>query len=272
MKKILALALLAVLLLSACQGGEISVNKGTEDEPILVGVVGSQNEVWEDIIERLKNDGIYVDLVVFTDYNTPNDSLNSGDIDINAFQHKAFLENYNKANNTNLVSIGDTILAPLGVYSKVIKSLDEFPEGGTIAIPNDETNNARSLRLLEGAGLITFPEDLESNATLQDIVDNPKNITIEELDASQTPRALDDAEAAIINDDMSIDAGLQASRDAIYIEPMSEASAPYVNIICAKEENKDNETLKKIVAAYQSEETAKVIEDFYKGSRIPAWK
>lgn len=273
MKKILALALAVIFLLSACQGGVETkgVRKGTKDDPILVGVVGSQNEVWEDIIARLENEGVFVELVVFTDYNTPNDSLNSGDIDLNAFQHKAFLKSYNDANNTNLISIGDTILAPLGVYSKKITDINDFPEGGTIAIPNDETNNARSLRLLEGAGLITFPADLEGNPTLQDILDNPKNITIEELDASQTPRALDDADAAIINDDMSVDAGLQASKDAIYIEPMSEASAPYVNILCAKEENKDNETLKKIVQAYQSDETAKVIDEFYKGSRIPAW-
>lgn len=214
---------------------------------------------------------MYVKLVVFTDYNTPNDALNAGDIDINAFQHKAFLEQYNTSKNTKLVSIGDTIVAPLGVYSKKIKSLDDLPEGGTIAIPNDETNNLRSLRLLEKAGVFKLDDNVEK-PTVNDIVENPKNITIEELDASQTPRALDDADCAIINDDISIDAGLQASKDAIFIEPMSEELAPYVNIICAKEENKDNEKLKKIVEVYQTEETAKVIDEFYKGSRIPAWK
>lgn len=272
MKKLGVLLLAAAILFSFAGCGEKKTEKGTAENPVLVGVVGSKNEVWDNIISRLEEQGIYAQLVVFTDYNTPNDALNAGDIDINAFQHKAFLKKYNDAKGANLISIGDTILAPLGVYSKKIKNLADFPEGGTIAIPNDETNNARSLALLESAGLITLKKDLKGSPTLQDVESNPKNIVIEELDAAQTPRALDDAVAAIINDDMAVDAGLFLSKDAIFIETMTEASAPYVNIICAKSENKDNELLKKIVEVYQTDETAEIIEKIYMGARIPVWK
>ena len=268
--------LLAVILLAlsftACGKTESTLRAGTAEDPILCGVVGSQNEVWDFIIEKLKKEDIHVKLVVFTDYNTPNDALQNRDIDINAFQHKIFLKGYNDANNTDIVSIGDTIVAPLGVYSKKIKSLDEFPEGGTIAIPNDPTNNGRSLILLETAGLIKLKEDAPEIPTQADIAENIKNIVIEELDASQTPRALDDVDAAIINDDMAIDAGLLSTRDAIYIEEITDKSGPYLNIIAAKEENKDSEILKKIVAAYQSDDTEAKINEIYKGSRVPAWK
>lgn len=210
--------------------------------------------------------------MTFTDYNQPNEALLSGDLQLNSFQHQRFLDNFNKEKGSNIVSIGDTVLAPLGLYSSKIKDVSEIKNGDRIAIPDDVSNGSRALILLQTAGLIKVNGQAGDDLTKDDITENPLNLEIIALDASQTARSLDDVTAAAINNGMAIDAGYIPTKDAFFLEPVDDNSKPYINIIATKEENKDNEVLKKIVQAYQTDETAKAIDETTKGSSISAWK
>lgn len=290
MKKLgkIALGLGLILALASCSNNESknvesndSSNKSqTEDrfadkDTIKLGVVGEKNEVWEDIAKRYEKDtGKKIEIVSFSDYNQPNEALNSGDIDINAFQHKKFLEDYNESHNTNIVSIGDTLLAPMGIYSDKIKDVKEIEDGDKIAIPNDPTNGARALFLLQSAGLIELNGKEGDAITVADIKENPKNLEIIELDASQTARNLTEVKASVINSGMAVDAGFVPTEDAIYLEDKDDpAKAIYVNIVAAKKEDENSKTLKDLVKNYyQTEETAKIVEKESKGSEIPAWE
>ncbi len=271
-KTILALSLASVLVLTGC-GAKQSASESTETAPqvVKVGVVGENNEVWEHVKKKLVSENIDIQIISFTDYNQPNDALVNGDIDLNSFQHKIFLDSYNADKGSDLTPIADTIIAPLGIYSQKIKSVDEIVDGDSIAIPNDPTNGGRALLLLQTAGLITVDPSKGQRPTVNDITDNPLNLKIVELDASQTARSLPDVAASLINAGVAVDAGFIPSNDAIFLEPITESSQPYVNIIVARAEDKDNELYKKIVAAYQSDDTKQVVEETYKGSYIPVW-
>lgn len=272
----LATAGLAVLAFAAgCgNGGTSTSGSGSSEEEVTVklGVIGADTDVWDSVQERLKDEGINLEYVKFTEYSQPNTALASGDIDINSFQHQYFLDNFNAEHDTDLVSIGNTVNAPLGIYSDKLTSVDELEDGGIVAIPNDVTNGGRALLLLQTAGLITVDEAKSQAPTVSDITSNPKNLVIEELEASQTARALQDVDISVINSGMAVDAGFIPTEDAIYLEPVDDTSRPYVNIIAARSEDAENEVYKKIVAAYQTDETAKVIEETSKGSSIPAWE
>lgn len=255
----------SVLLLSACGAAE-----GTES--VSIGVVGEDNDVWDYVAEKLEEEeDIIVELVTFTDYSQPNNALAQGEIDLNAFQHKLFLETFNEDSGTELVEIGDTVISPLGVYSEQLDDIEELEENDTVAIPNDVTNGGRALLLLQTAGLISVDSDAGVTPTVNDITDNPLNLTIQELDAAQTARALQDVTVSIINSGMAVDAGFVPTEDAIFLEPVDEQSDPYINIIAARAEDQDNELYQTIVAAYQSEDTKEVIEETSAGSSIPAW-
>lgn len=287
LKKI-ALGLSLVLTLTGCGNKKEDTNSNSsasnqaksEDrfadaKVIKIGVCGEKNEVLEDVAKRFEKDtGKKIKIVPFSDYNQPNEALNSGDIDINSFQHKKFLEDYNKSHKTDIVSVGDTLLAPMGIYSDKIKDVKEIKDGDKIAIPNDPTNGARALFLLQSAGLIEV-EGKEGDAiTLDNIKKNPKNLEIIELDASQTARNLTEVAASVINSGMAVDAGFIPTQDSIYLEDKDDpAKAIYVNIFAARKEDKDSKTLENFVKNYyQTEETKKLIEKETKGSEIPAWK
>ena len=278
MKKLFKLLtiVLTISLLAACTGEKktagLPENLGTKDNPVKIGVVGEDTEVWDGVIARLQEQDIYAELVTFTDYNQPNEALLSGDLQLNSFQHQRFLDNFNKEKGSNIVSIGDTVLAPLGLYSSKIKDVSEIKNGDRIAIPDDVSNGSRALILLQTAGLIKVNGQAGDDLTKDDITENPLNLEIIALDASQTARSLDDVTAAAINNGMAIDAGYIPTKDSFFLEPVDDNSKPYINIIATKEENKDNEVLKKIVQAYQTDETAKAIDETTKGSSIPAWK
>ncbi|MDD7593011.1 MAG: MetQ/NlpA family ABC transporter substrate-binding protein [Peptoniphilaceae bacterium] len=248
----------------------------TAEKPtvIKVGVVGENNEDWDDVIRRFKEgEGIDVELVHFTEYTQPNEALAAGDIDLNSFQHKIFLNNYIQESGQELVSIGDTVLAPIGLFSSQIKSVDEIKDGDRIAIPNDVTNEARALFLLQTAGLIKVNGNPGEPITLDDIAENPKNLEITELDASQTARALDDVTASVINNAYATNAGLNPIEDSIFLEPVDDNSEPYVNIIAARPEDQDNPWYQKLVKEYyQTPETEKVLAETSKGSSLAAWK
>ena len=278
MKKLFKLLtiVLTISLLAACTGEKktagLPENLGTKDNPVKIGVVGEDTEVWNGVIARLQEQDIYAELVTFTDYKQPNEALLSGDLQLNSFQHQRFLDNFNKEKGSNIVSIGDTVLAPLGLYSSKIKDVSEIKNGDRIAIPDDVSNGSRALILLQTAGLIKVNGQAGDDLTKDDITENPLNLEIIALDASQTARSLDDVTAAAINNGMAIDAGYIPTKDAFFLEPVDDNSKPYINIIATKEENKDNEVLKKIAQAYQTDETAKAIDETTKGSSIPAWK
>lgn len=243
-------------------------------QTIKLGVVESNNDVWEDVAKRYKEaTGNTIEIVTFTDYNQPNEALESGDIDINSYQHKKFLNNYNETNGTDIVEIGDTVLQPLGIYSSKIKSLDEIKDGDTVAIPDDSSNGARALFLLQAAGLIKVNGDPGDLVTVDDITENPKNLEITELEASQTARSLDDVTIAVVNSDFAVDAGIIPTKDALYLEDAdSDDVKIYVNVVAARKEDKDNKVYKDIVENYyQTDATKEVIKESTKGSFIPAW-
>ncbi|WP_311370719.1 MetQ/NlpA family ABC transporter substrate-binding protein [Anaerococcus hydrogenalis] len=290
MKKItkIALGLGLVLSLTACGNKKDDTNSNsnasnkakTEDrfadaKEIKIGVCGEKNEVLEDIAKRFEKDtGKKIKIVSFSDYNQPNEALKAGDIDLNAFQHKKFLEDYNKSHKTDIVAVGDTLLAPMGIYSDKIKDVKELKDGDKIAIPNDPTNGARALFLLQSAGLIEVDGKEGDSITVADIKKNPKNLEIIELDASQTARNLTEVAASVINSGVAVDAGFVPTEDAIYLEDKDDpAKAIYVNIIAARKEDKDSKTVENFIKNYyQTDETKKLVEKETKGSEIPAWK
>lgn len=267
--KIIGLALTIGFVLAGCSAGGAKKEK---NEVVKIGVVGANNEVLESVKERLKEDGIDLQLVEFSDYTQPNAALAEKEIDLNSFQHQIFLDNYNKEHKTDLVSIGNTVSAPLGIYSSKIKEVKELKKGAEIAIPNDATNGGRALLLLQSAGLIKVDPAKKQTPTVSDVTENKLDLKITELDASQTARALQDIDASVINSGMAVDAGFVPAKDAIFLEPVDETSKPYVNIIVAREADKENKTYNKVVDVYQQEETKKVIEETSKGSSIPAWE
>lgn len=280
MKKIYSLGLAAVALLvlaTGCgkeaEGAKKSSGSSAQEEvTVKLGIIGADTDVWDNVQARLKDEGINLEYVKFTEYSQPNTALASGDIDLNSFQHQFFLDNFNEEHGTELVSIGNTVNAPLGIYSDKLKDVSELKEGDKVAIPNDVTNGGRALNLLESAGLIKIDETKKQAPTVSDVIENKLNLDITELEASQTARALQDVTVSVINSGMAVDAGFIPTEDAIFLEPVDEGSRPYVNIIVARTEDKDNEVYQKVVAAYQNEETVKVIEETSKGSSIPAWE
>ena len=229
MKKLGKIALGLALLVGLSSCGNKEANKNTSNsnsnenpkgkQTIKIGVVGEYNDVLNEVIKRYKDKtGNDVKLVVFSDYNQPNEALESGDIDLNAYQHKKYLEEYNKDHKTDLVSIGNTMLAPLGIYSKKYKSLDEVKENDEVVIPNDASNGARALFLLQDAGLIKVKGDKGSSVTVEDITENSKNLKITEVDASQTARNLDSAAIAVVNDTFALDSKIATEYPALKFE------------------------------------------------------
>lgn len=272
MKKLFKLILAATTLLVGAQSVVLTNVSAAETTKVKLGLIGDETRVWDSVRARLAKEGIEIEYVKFTDYSQPNAALADGSIDVNAFQHQIFLDSYNSEHKTDIVSIGNTINAPLGVYSEKIKDIKDIKEGATIAIPNDPTNGGRALRLLQSAGLIKVDEAKGYRPTVADIKENTLQLKIKELDASQTARALPDVDASIINSGVAVDAGFIPTKDAIYLEPVDEKSKPYVNVIAVRKEDENNEVYNKIVDVYQTEETKKVIEEVYKGSIIPAWE
>ena len=279
MKKLgkIALGLALLVGFSSC-GNKENKNEANsnskEKQTIKIGVVGEYNDVLNEVSKRYEEKtGNKVELVVFSDYNQPNEALESGDIDLNAYQHKKFLEEFNKDHNTDLVSIGNTMLAPLGIYSKNYKSLDEVKEKDEIVIPNDASNGARALFLLQDAGLIKVKGKKGDSVTITDIKENPKNLKITEVDAAQTARNLDSAALAVVNDTFALDSKIATDYPALkFEESKADDSNPYVNVFAAKKERKDDKILNDFVKKYyQTEKTKKDYEKFTGGAWVPAW-
>lgn len=263
------LALLLVLVVASLVGCGKEVAK--EDNHIKLGITDSESKIWNYIKEELAKEDIELEIVHFTDYSRPNRALADGDIDLNAFQHYAFFEGFIEDHNLDLTSIGETIIAPIGLYSNKIDDVSQVQKGDRISIPNDDTNGGRTLILLQTAGLITVDPEAGLLPTLKDITSNPLELEIIEVDAATTPRTIDDVTIATINSGFAIDAGYIPTEDSIFLEPVDENSKPYINIIAVRTEDKDNPIYKRVVEVYQTEAVKDLIFEEYKGSRTTPW-
>lgn len=239
-------------------------------DQLKVGVMsGSEEEILEVVKEVAARDGLELEVVAFSDYVLPNEALNAGELDANAFQHVPYLDNQIATRGYDIVPVGNTIVTPIGAYSNKVKSLDELATGARVGIPNDPTNGGRALLLLQAEGLIRLADGVGLNPTILDITENPRELEIVELDAAQLSRALDDVDAAVINTNFALEAGLDPQTDAIARE--AREGNPYANVIAVRAENKDDPAIRKFVAAYESPEVAEFLETRFKGAILPAW-
>ena len=288
LKKIFSIGLvgLAALGLAACGGGSSNKESKSADGPVTVkvGVMSlsdTEEARWNKVQEILdkENAGVKLEYTQFTDYSQPNQALLDGDVDINAFQHYNFLENWNKEKGADLVSVADTYIAPIRLYSGTkdgknkYTDVKDIPENGTIAVPNDATNESRALYLLESAGLIKLDVKGKELATVANIKENKKNLTISELDASQTPASLTSADAAVVNNTFVREAGIDYKK-ALFKEEANENSKQWYNLIAAKPDWKKSDkvdAIEKIIKAYHTDEVKKVIEESSDGMDQPVW-
>ena len=281
MKKLLALsmALTLCLGLAACGGDTADAGTDTTDDTAQTGEtvtlrVGAtpapHEEILEQVVDNLAEQGITLEIVPYTDYNTPNTAVEEGEDDANYFQHITYMENFNAEHGTHLVSAGAIHYEPMGIYAGKSTSLDEIPDGAVIAVPNDATNEGRALLLLQDLGIITLSEDAGLEATKNDIVDNPHNIDLQEMEAAMLPQTIDEVDFSIINSNYALQAGLDPTTDALASEDtQSDAAQAYANVIAVKEGNENNEAIKALVAALQSDEIREFIETTYEGSVVP---
>jgi D-methionine transport system substrate-binding protein len=254
----------SALVLTGCGEKEVDNSK------IKVGVMAGAEEQVAEVAAKVAKEkfGLEVELITFSDYVTPNAALDDGSIDINAFQHKPYLDQQIADRGYKLAIAGNTFVYPIAGYSKQIKTVDEIQDGDRIAVPNDPTNLGRSLLLLEQQGLIKLRDGVGLLATVRDIVENPKNLTIVELDAAQLPRSLDDVVLSVINNTYAASVDLTPQRDGIFVE---DKESPYVNLIVAREDNAQAENVVNFVKAYQSEEVYSAASEIFKGGVVKGW-
>lgn len=240
-----------------------------QDKPIKVGVTaGPHAQIMEHVKKIAEKDGLKIQIVEFSDYVQPNAALAAGDLDANSYQHKPYLDAQVKDRGYKLVSVGYTVNYPIGLYSKKVKKLEDLKEGARFGIPNDPTNGGRVLLVLQDKGLIKLKDGAGLKATPLDVVSNPKKLRFVELDAAQLARSLDDLDAAAVNTNFALSAGLNPATDAIARES---AKSPYVNIIAVREADKDKPWVAKLLKAYQSEDTRRFIQSEFKGAVLVGW-
>ena len=262
MKKIIAAVLIGAIALTSVFAAK------KKNEVVKLGVVGSiYEDLWAPAQKALKKQGIDLKLVQFSDYVTPNNALSNGEIDLNAFQHRIFLENDSKSHNYDVKLIGNTFIIPLNLYSTKVKSVKELKNGAVIAIPNDVTNGGRAIKVLAAAGLITLKPEAGFNPTVNDIAENKSGIIIKELAANTIPSALADVDAAIVNGNYALDFGIK-TESAIF-KDTSVSEKAYWNLIAARgkdlQDKKKVELFKKVVAAFQTADTEKVFNNDFGG-------
>lgn len=275
MKKLLTIlgtVLLSTSLLAGCGSSATTDQTKTAEEGSTVTVAASPSphaEILEVAKEVLAEQGITLNVKIFNDYVIPNTATESGDVDANYFQHKPYLDDFNKENGTHLTSVAAIHYEPFGIYAGKTASLDQLADGAKVSVPNDTTNEARALLLLEAQELIKIKEGAGLTATKLDIVENPKNLDIQEIEAAQLPRTLSDVDVAVINGNYAIEAGLKVS-DALAVEAQdSEAAKTYANILVVKEGNEENENIKALKAALESDKVKEFINQKYEGAVVP---
>ena len=283
MKKLLALSLALGLCLglAACGGGtstdtdtnaDTSSDADTNGETITLTVGATPNphaEILAQVKDDLAAEGI--DLVVkeYSDYVVPNTAVEEGDLDANYFQHTPYMEKFNEENGTHLVSVGKIHYEPMGIYPGLTKTLEELPDGATIAVPNDATNEARALQLLAAQGLIELKEDAGLNATPNDITSNPKNLQFKELEAAMLPQTASEVDLSVINSNFAMEGGMNPATDSLASEDAdSEAAQTFANIIAVKEGHENDPAIQALVKALQSDKVKEYIEKTYSGAVV----
>lgn len=282
MKRILSTLLIAALsasLLAGCSNGSATGSAAASDsasspaelQTIKIGASPTPHaDILKKANELLKDKGYQLDIQEFNDYVQPNLALENKELDANYFQHITYLEDFNKEKGTHLVSAGDIHYEPFGLYAGKTKSLDALKDGATIAVPNDATNEARALLLLQDQGLIKLKDGAGIAATKNDISENPKNLKLQEIEAAQTARSLPDVDLAVINGNYAIAGGLKVA-DALATESDTSAAATaYVNVIAVREGDENNEGIKALVEVLRSDDMKKYMEDTYQGAVVPA--
>ena len=273
-KLYLLLALvLEVASLTACGSSDKKDDSKKAESKGTIKVAASATphaEILEEAKKILKDKGWDLQIQVFDDYVQPNNVVESGDFDANYFQHIPYLEQFNKEKGTHLVNAGGIHYEPFGIYPGTKKKLDELAEGDTIAVPNDTTNEARALLLLEANGIIKLKDGAGLTATVKDIAENPKNVKIQELEAAQVPRVKDEVAFVVLNGNYALQAGFSVSKDSIaYEKSDSEAAKTYVNVIAVKKGNENKPGIKALVEVLKSDEIKKFINDKYDGAVVP---
>ncbi|NQX05427.1 methionine ABC transporter substrate-binding protein [Rathayibacter sp. VKM Ac-2856] len=236
----------SALLLAGC-----SAAGGADDDTVRIGVVGASDPYWATYEQAAEDAGIDVEIVDFTDYNQLNPALTEGEIDLNQFQHLVYLAQYNTSADADLVPIGATAIYPLGLYSTQYDSVEDIPEGESVAVPNDVTNQARALLVLQSAGLIELKDGGSAFSGLDDIDTDASKVTVTALDAALTPTSLPDVAAAVVNNDYLEGAGLTAADAITQDDPSDPTAVPYVNVFAARADDAENETYLKLVEVYQ---------------------
>ncbi len=244
--------------LAGCATGSSDAGSGSEgsseNEVVKIGVVGKGDEQWPAFVDAAAEEGITVELVDFGSYEQPNPALTEGEIDLNQFQHIVYLAEYNNASGSDLTPIGSTAIYPLGLYSKKYDDVDSIPEGETVAVPDDASNQARALNVLQQAGLVELKSGGTPYSDLADIDTDKSKVEVKALEAALIPTSLPDVAAAIINNDFVQDAGLTFEDAIAQDDPEDPSALPYVNIFAARAEDADNETYLKLVEIFQTNE------------------
>ncbi|MCI5597407.1 MAG: MetQ/NlpA family ABC transporter substrate-binding protein [Lachnospiraceae bacterium] len=279
MKRLTSIFLTLVLALGLLAGcGQSSTSEGdstqaaAEEETKVIKVGASPSphaEILRKAAEVLKDQGYELDIVEYSDYVQPNVALANGDLDANYFQHLPYLEDYNSQNGTDLVSAGAIHYEPFGIYAGKTDSLDKLADGAKVAVPNDATNEARALLLLEAQGLIKLNDSENLAATKNDIVENKLNLDIVEIEAAQLPRSLGDVDVAVINGNYAIDAGLSVADALATEDAQSIAATTYGNIVAVRNGDESNEAIQALVSALKSDDVRSYIEETYKGAVLP---
>lgn len=273
-KKVLSLIVTGFVatILTGCGASQAATSSSTSDSNTVIKVganITPHAEILEEAKPILAKKGITLEIVKLEDSVTPNTGVIEGSLDANYFQHVPYLEQFNKENDSDLVSIGAIHYEPFGIYAGRVTKLSSLPDGALVAVPNNVTNEARALLLLAQEGIITLNDDAGVNATVEDITDNPKNIQFKELAPEQLVSALPDVDIAVINGNYAIEGGLKVS-DALAVEANDGLAAKtYANIIATSPDKKDDEALKTLVEVLQSSEIKSFIEETYDGAVVP---
>ena len=280
-KRILAALLTAALAVTALAGCGNSkaddknkadgTENGSDERVVKLGLTGViYEDIWNPIKEQLAKEGIDLEYVQFSDFSLPNQALDAGEIDINAFQHHAYFNNDKEKNGYDITPIGDTFIIAMNIYSDQIKSIDELKDGDTVAIPDDASNGGRALKVLESAGVIEIDPNAGANPTVSDITKYNVDVKISELGASTIPSVVPDFTIAVVNGNYALDYGIDPST-AIFKESEYDDDS-YFCLIAVRSEDKDDPVYKEIVELFQSEQTKKIFEDKFDGYFVPAWE
>lgn len=272
-RNIVILALIGFIILILGYFSFIWTPKSNGPTTVTVGIVGASKgdiAIWKGVSQTMqKKYGVVVKTRSFDGYDQPDKALKSGDVDLNAFQHYAFLKQWDKSNHGGIVPIGRTYIAPIRLYSKKYHKLSELPNGATIVVPSDATNESRALFVLKNAGLIKLRKG-KVLVSVADIVSNPRHFKIKEVASEQTSRVVNDVDAAVVNNDFAGPAGL-GDKQTMFVEPLNKDSRQWINIICARTKDRHKKLYGEIVKAYQTNKTKRIYKKYYGNKQIAAW-